>query len=111
MHRYAAAACTGVCLADIVQLVVTPWEPGRVGAIAGAVLYAVLAWGLASNRTWAAVGAVVTPLLPLTLITLWATGIASPKTPDGWMLGIFVVQLVAAALSVAVLRREPLPRS
>ena len=78
--------------------------PKHVGAILGGVFYLVAAVGIRSEIRAAAWGIALLPIVPVTVLTLWGAGVALPVAPDGPMVGILVLQLVAAGLAAAILR-------
>jgi hypothetical protein len=103
--RVVAAVFAGlVAASDLVQVVVVPWKPKHWGAVGGIALYALLAVGAARGWRPALVLAVAMPLVPLTVLALWAAGVGLPVAPDAAMVGILAFQVGAATASAVALR-------
>jgi hypothetical protein len=105
--RGLAVAAGLVALADAAQPLVFDWKPKLYGALAGAALYAAIAIGAWGRRRWAAGLALAVPALPVGVLAATAAGVDLPVTPDAAMVGILVVQLVAAGLAAVALRSGP----
>lgn len=93
MPRLATVACLLVCSLDLVQLAIRPWEMARLGAVAGAILYAMAALLMVRHHPAGSWMACLIPTIPTAILLSNAiTGVQ----PDAWMIGIYAVQLVAA---------------
>lgn len=93
MTRLATLACLLVSTLDAVQLLVRPWESARLGAVGGAVLYAVAAALIARNQS---VGLWLARLIPVIPTGIIVSNAFTGALPDSWMVSIYAVQLVAA---------------
>ncbi len=93
MTRPATLACLLVSGLDALQLIVRPWETARLGALGGAILYAVAAALIARNQSAGIWLARLIPAIPTAIIFSNAFG---GTLPDPWMVGIYFVRLVAA---------------
>lgn len=100
-----AVAAALVAFADAVQPLILEWQPRQFGAIGGAVLYALVAGGAWFERRWAALAALLVPVLPVSILLATAVGVELPVAPDAVMVGILAIQLTAAALGAATLLR------
>ena len=97
MHRLAIVACLLVSALDCLQLVVREWQTARLGAVGGALLYAIAAVLLARRH---AVGVWMVRLIPLIPTTIVVGAALTWTQPDPWMLGIYTVQLLAAVATI-----------
>jgi hypothetical protein len=93
MTRLATLACLLVSGLDTLQLFIRPWESARIGAVAGALLYAFAALLIARNQ---AAGIWLARLIPVIPTTIIFSNAVSNTLPDPWMVAIYTVQLVAA---------------
>ncbi len=97
MRAWVVGACVLIAALDGVQPVVRAWEPRLLGAVAGMGIYVACALGVRRGRLWALWIVRLLPLLPLALIGAYVLGVGAPVAPDRWMVGIFAVQVAAAA--------------
>ena len=100
-----ALVATVIVACDWVQPLVLEWKPKLYGALAGGLLYGVVAVGAWKRQRWAAGVALGIPVLPVSILALRAAGVDLPVTPDAAMIGILAIQLVAATLGAVALTR------
>ena len=99
--------CWLIALADALQPVLLDWRPKFVGALLGAIFYAVCAVAIGRGVRGMAWGVLLLPVVPSSLLGLWAAGVQVPVEPDAMMVAVWVLQLVAAGLAAAWLHRPP----
>ena len=109
LRRALVATALGIATLDLAQVLLLDWRPKHVGALGGAAIYLLVAWGVSRDRRAAAIVAAGMPVIPLSVLALWATGAQVPVAPDGPMLRILALQLLAAVLAVAWLRAVSRP--
>lgn len=103
MRRSLLAVLLVIVLADLAQPVMLPWRSKFLGALAGAALYGVCAVGVVLHRRWPLVVITCLPLIPIGVLVLAGLGVA-PVQPDAPMLGVLLLQVLAAGLSLRLLR-------
>lgn len=93
-----------MCIAAV-DLVQVAWLGKGFGAVAGAALYGGVAFGARRGWRGAAWVAVITPVLPATILAgVWGPSVGE-RFVDRGMIGVFVVQLAAAIAAMFVLRQ------
>lgn len=95
-QRLAIGACALIVALDWMQPLLLDWRPKFVGALLGGLLYLVAALGIARGVRVLALVVAAVPVVPLSTLALWAAGVSLPVQPDGPMLVVLSVQLVAA---------------
>ncbi len=95
-----------IAIADLAQVPTLEWGLRLAGPIGGAVLYFGVGVATAWRRSIGPWFAVLSPVLPTTLLLAWAAGLTVPIAPDAPMLGVYTLQLAAAATGIRVLRRD-----
>jgi hypothetical protein len=97
-------AALTVTTLDLLQVLLLDWRPKHVGALAGAAVYLLFAWGIHGDRRWAGILVAAMPVIPLSVLALSAAGASLPVAPDAAMITILGVQLLAAVLAIVWLR-------
>jgi hypothetical protein len=102
--RWAAGFAWLVVALDLAQVVALSWRPKHWGALAGALLYAILAAAAARGSRPALVVLAAMPAVPIGALIASAAGLPLPMQPDAATVAVLVVQIAAAASAVATLR-------
>ena len=95
-QRAAVGACALIAMLDWAQPLWLDWRPKHVGALLGGALYLAAAVAIARGFRPLALVVAFMPVIPITTLGLWASGVGLPVEPDAPMVAILAVQLVAA---------------
>lgn len=106
-QRVAVAACALIVVLDWVQPLVFEWRPKHVGAVLGGLLYLAAAVAIARGVRPLALVVAAMPAIPLTTLALIGLGVDLPVEPDGPMIVVLSVQLVAAVAAASWWRETP----
>lgn len=109
MRNALIAVLVAIVACDLAQPMLLAWRPKFWGALGGAAIYALCAAGVARDVPAARLVVVAMPVIPIGVLGLWATGLATSVQPDAPMVGVLALQLCAAALAAATPRRAPSP--
>ncbi len=103
-QKTAAWLCLLVACADFAQPLLLDWRPKFVGALLGGALYLAASLSMGRGVRLLAYVVAVMPLVPVTVLSLFALGVPLPVAPDVAMVVVLVGQLGAAAACISWLR-------